>query len=284
MCSDHVDHIVPERASVAMNVQKESTTVTHGDSITNTSGEQRQTFSIRAVKNTKTGVELSIMDAIIEGVLKPQRGIYVNLETGEEMPIPVAMAAGLIVVEASETRQIREKRQAVGLVDVTVLKETRPYTVRGVLDPKRNSMISVDEAIRDNIFDRDTGRYRNLINGEELSLEEGIAQGVLDVVYDAATAAPAEQEVTTKTLAVYEALDRSSGKRLPFYEACERDIVNVEEGQFTDTLTGDRLNLFEAYRRGWIKAKIVEDRDSFNFSENRPRSSSESSESSTRSQ
>jgi hypothetical protein len=252
-----------------MSVQKESTTVSHGDSITNTSGEQRQTFSIRSVRNTLTGAELSIMDAIIEGILKPQTGTYVNLATGDEMPIPAAMTAGFIAVEASETRQIREKRQGVGLVDVTVYKETRPYTVRRVLDPRRSPgvMVGVEEAIREGLFERETGRSRNPTTGTELGPEEAISQGVLEVEYDAEAApmAAPSSEVTTKTLAVYEALDRASGDRLQFYEACERDIVDVESGQYTDTLTGNKVNLFEAYRRGWVKAKVIEDRDSFDL-------------------
>lgn len=60
--------------------------------------EEKKTFHIKSVINPANQQEISLQDAIMLGVIRPDDGVYVNTVTGETTPIAVAMGNGLIKV------------------------------------------------------------------------------------------------------------------------------------------------------------------------------------------
>ena len=50
-----------------------------------------------AVKDTRDGSEVSMDEAVRRGIIDQNSGVYKDLQTGQEYPIPVAMNAGFIV-------------------------------------------------------------------------------------------------------------------------------------------------------------------------------------------
>ena len=79
-----------------------------------------QRFTIKSVKNTLDDSEISMDEAVRVGIIDATTGTYNNLKTGERYPIPIAMTAGFIIVESTQTKKTEEKTQGVGVVTVKV--------------------------------------------------------------------------------------------------------------------------------------------------------------------
>ena len=73
-------------------------------------------------------------------------GRYVNIQTGKSVTFQEAMANGDITVEIKSQKKVREEKSSYGLITVTTTKETRPYTITSVTDPKTEKQLSPDEA------------------------------------------------------------------------------------------------------------------------------------------
>ena len=58
---------------------------------------------IRGVRDPCTDAEITFQEAVSRGIVDQERGMYVNTATGEDLPIPQAMTAGLILVDYCTT-------------------------------------------------------------------------------------------------------------------------------------------------------------------------------------
>lgn len=132
----------------------------------------------------RTDKEISLDQAVTLGIINQMEGRYVNPTTGDSMPIPVAMNAGKIKVEMTTTKKSEEKRRDIGLITIRIAKESRPYTIKGVVDAKTERQMSVDEATRSGILDQKKGVYRNLNTKEELGLGDALDSGLLVVEFE----------------------------------------------------------------------------------------------------
>lgn len=199
-----------------------------------------------------------MQEAIAKRIINNMRGVYCNPETKIEMPIAEAMTKGLILVESSETKKMRESTQAVGLVAMTITRESRPYTIKKVRDPRNDEMLTVTEAVEEGVFNAEKGQWMNPNTGESMSAKDAIASGVLIVEYDE-TAEESKPEVTSVNMAVFGVLDRKTEKRIPFYEACQKGLIDKEEGMYTDSLSGEKLHIIDAAQKGWVNIRVVDD-------------------------
>ena len=75
-----------------------------------------------------------MQQAVLLGIINNQQGLYVDSKAGVSLPIPEAMNRGLIKVEFSTTRKTQEKRSDVGLMTIKTQKESRHYSIVGVID------------------------------------------------------------------------------------------------------------------------------------------------------
>lgn len=75
-------------------------------------------------------------------------GRYVNILTGKSVTFQEAMANGDITVEFKSQRKIREEKSSFGLITIKTSKETRPYTILAVVDPKTEEEISTEAAYK----------------------------------------------------------------------------------------------------------------------------------------
>jgi len=70
----------------------------------------------------------------------------VNIVTGESVTFQEAMGNGDITVEFKSQRKIREEKTSYGIITIKTSKETRPYTILSVVDPKTEEEISTEAA------------------------------------------------------------------------------------------------------------------------------------------
>ena len=128
--------------------------------------EERKTFVIRSVVNPEDQSDISLQQAIMVGIINPNEGIYVNKMTGESIPIPVAMGAGLIKVEFTTVRRTQEKKSSIGIITVKTIRESvRPYVIKCVKDTANDASLSQIEAAKAEILDEKRGSYLDTARG-----------------------------------------------------------------------------------------------------------------------
>lgn len=77
--------------------------------------------------------------------MDPQRGLYVDLTTGQTSPIAEAMSDGRIVVERASTTKSAAKTQSIGLITIRTETDTREFSVTAAVDTATGQTLTADE-------------------------------------------------------------------------------------------------------------------------------------------
>ena len=149
------------------------------------SDERRRTYSIRAVCDPETNEEISLEAAVTRGIIDTEANAYVNKKTGERYPLPVAIAAGFIIVtEAPHSPKQDDQIESgpnVEIIGISLRHDTRPYKIRKVREMGTDRWMSVSEAAREGWINLRTGLYRDLVSGDEMSQDAALDLGLLQV-------------------------------------------------------------------------------------------------------
>ena len=216
------------------------------------------------VLDPRNNEEVSMQQAVMLGIIDSQLGLYVNPTTGEKIPIPVAMNAGKIKVEFTSTKKTQEKRRDIGLITIRVLRESRPYTVKAVIDAKTNAQLTVDEAIERGVLDQKNGLYLNEQTGSEMTIGDALEQGLLIVEFDK-DAPVTDPKSETVTYAIHHVVDLKMKTKVTFTEAVRLGLLDTQTGAFRNNKTGESLYVGDAIKRGFIKATFVKDPSSLDI-------------------
>jgi len=209
--------------------------------------------------------ELMMKEAIQNGIINRAKGTYVDIVNGTEIPIQLAINRGLILVDYQEEELTVEKCTSAYIITIKTQRETRSYTVVGVIDAWSGQRFTIAEAADMGIlnFDERQKIYKNLNTGEDLSFEDAFDSGLLVVEFsDIGTAAGAitkGPKTETKTYAVHSVVDVKEKTRIAFEDAANRGIIFEETEEYINNVTGERINLADAIKRGLIKASVVND-------------------------
>ena len=68
-----------------------------------------------------------------------------------------------------------------------------------------------------------------------------------------------ELEIEEKTYAVNAVVDQRRKIKIPFLEAVSRGLIDRHTANYVNNVTGERVYVTEAIRRGFLKARLVED-------------------------
>ena len=199
-----------------------------------------------------------MQQAVMLGIIDSKNGLYVNPETGEKMPIPTAMAAGKIMVEFTQTKKTAETRRDIGLITIRTLSESRPYTVKQVIDAQTGEKLSVEEAIASGVLDKENGIVRNRATGGEMTVGDALSSGLLVVEFDKSAPA-AHAESVEVTYAIHSVVDALKREKVSFSVAVRLGLIDTKTGAFNNNKTGETLYVGDAIKRGFIKATVVKD-------------------------
>ena len=147
--------------------------------------------------------------AIRKKILDPYHGSYLNNLTGESISIDDAMNRNLIIVQPQSAHLHTNQQNDKYVISTSLIRETRSYHLLGVRDHINNREISVQEAIRLGILDKQNGQYIHNKTNHILSISEAIAQGHIraqPLPMDASSS-------TTTTANTQEKIGTSSSKR-----------------------------------------------------------------------
>ena len=205
--------------------------------------------------------------AIRTKILDPYHGLYLNNLTQESISIDDAMSKGLIIVEQQSLNRHHHHPNDKYVISTSLIRETRSYHLLGVRDYVNNRELSVQEAIRLGILDKQNGQYINRKTNEILSISEAIAQGHI-------RAQPLPVESTTnqetigshkrgtvretKTYTLKSALHPRTHQEIPIRLAIDEGIIDHAKGFYVNSLTGENLPISVAIEKGLIFTELID--------------------------
>ncbi|KAL8625600.1 hypothetical protein ACOMHN_014688 [Nucella lapillus] len=172
------------------------------------------------------------------------------------MTMKDAMEEGKVVIQAMSKKKLSEEKKSYGLLTIRTSRESRPYTIHGVRDPKTNKMLTVEEATQNGVL-APNSTYRTA-SGESIGLHEAIERGFLDVTFDEEHASSAS-EVECKTYAVHGVVNQRTKQKVSFSDAVRLGLLNKDTGVYLHNVTQERFPAQEAIMRGFVKARFIKD-------------------------
>ena len=136
-----------------------------------------ESLVISSVFDHRANAYIDPNSAIRKKILDPYHGHYINSLTKESISIDDAMNRRLILVEQQSSAAHSNPSNDKYVISTSLIRETRSYHLLGVRDYLNNRELSVQEAIRLGILDKQNGHYINQRTNEIFSISEAIAQG-----------------------------------------------------------------------------------------------------------
>lgn len=207
--------------------------------------------------------------AIRTKILDPYHGLYLNNSTQESLTIDDAMSKGFIIVEQQPVQQPTNHNHHNDkyVISTSLIRETRSYHLLGVRDYMSNKELTVQEAIRLGILDKQNGQYVNRKTNEILSISEAIAQGHIR-----AQPLPVENTINqetsstirrgtvkeTKTYTLKSAIHPKTRQEIPIRLAIDEGIIDHARGFYVNSVTGENLPISVAIEKGLIFTELIE--------------------------
>lgn len=224
--------------------------------------------NVRGIKNPQTGQEISLEDAVYEGILDATKAEFVHPVTKKRIPLTEAAALGLVSPETTKkildsmSQSSYEDLIARKEIDVATGKFIDPETKRkismkeaiakGYLDPgsiylfdiSENRPVSLSTLIAQGKFNPETGKFRDPSSGSEMSVTAAVKQGTVATRFGA-------EDVVDGKKALQDLLDSRklsqnsamfvlpSGDLVPLKEALANGLVSSETAVKLDQKTGN---------------------------------------------
>lgn len=87
----------------------------------------------------------SCIQAVRDGIVDRERGLYIDLTTHHTSPIAEAMSDGRIRVERVSTTKSAAKTQSIGIITVRTQTDTREYSISAAVDTGTGETVDADE-------------------------------------------------------------------------------------------------------------------------------------------
>lgn len=92
------------------------------------------------------------------GIVDKEMGRYIDYAANKTLTIKEAIDQGLIIAGEGEA--------SAPLIAATSTQDVRSYTIKSVIDPRTGEEITIGDAVRHKIVDKDKGEYLNLETDE----------------------------------------------------------------------------------------------------------------------
>ena len=213
--------------------------------------EESKKQVVKAVLDPKSGRMLDTKEAIKRGLLDMKTGKYKHPITGEIMSIKDAVNAGFIATEASKSD--------IDVDSMKAIKETKSFTIRGVMDPETWKVLDVKTAMNRGMLDQVNALYQyrdSQGNDVSMPISEAIQQGL--VIAD--TGAPKSEKPKyikeVQSFTITGVLDPNTKKPLSVSEAINQGILDHANGQYVNPKTNEAMLITDAIHQGLIIADI----------------------------
>ena len=210
-------------------------------------------YNIRSVVDIRTNTELTLLDAIKQGLFAQHTGSYIHPVTGEVIPLEKAVAMGLVLVDRPMSRMSETESE---IFTMRSLFERTTISIKGVIDPNTRENLHPNEAINRGILDLERGLYINPRTGESMSLHEAYDRGLIIAKErddtDTGHVASVTGTLERKSFNIRAIIDTRSGEEISVEEAINRGIIDREICSYTNLRTREVLTIQQAIDRGLI--------------------------------
>ncbi|CAF4362035.1 unnamed protein product [Rotaria sp. Silwood2] len=236
-----------------------------------------ESLVISSVFDHRLNTYIDPNSAIRKKILDPYHGLYINNLTQESISIDDAMNKNLIIVEQQSSHSNINQHNDKYVISTSLIRETRSYHLLGVRDYITNKELSVQEAIRLGILDKQNGQYINRKTNEIFTISEAIAQGHIraqPLPVEASSSATATttntQEIIgssnikrgtvkeTKTYTLKSAIHPRTRKEIPIRQAIDEGIIDHAKGFYVNSVTGENLPISIAIEKGLIFTELID--------------------------
>ena len=197
--------------------------------------------------------ELTLLDAIKEGLFAHNTGSYIHPITGEVIPLERAVAMGLVLVDRPVSRMSEADSE---LAAMRSSFERATFSIKGVIDPNTRENLHPNEAINRGILDLERGLYINPRTGESMSLHEAYERGLIIAKEtdeaDTGRISSATATMETKSFNIRAVMDTRTNEEITMEEAIARGIIDKEICSYTNLRTREVLTIQQAIDRGLI--------------------------------
>ncbi|BFZ06761.1 hypothetical protein BsWGS_09799 [Bradybaena similaris] len=245
----------PVNSEVTIEENKEESTT---DTVTSTLEEEQHTYIIKGVLDPRDDTTLLTLQQAVElGIVDETQKVYTNPLTRKTISMTDAMNEGRVLVEFVSRKKIREEKNTYGIITITITKETKPYTIIGVIDPVTDERLSVAQATAKHILNTSSSTFRTE-SGEQISIADAIHSGLVLVEYHEGDS-DQKPEVVTKTYAVHGVVDQKKKQKVSFADALRDGLLERDTGEYVNNVTQEHVAVLEAIMKGFIKARVVSD-------------------------
>lgn len=202
-------------------------------------------------------------------ILDPHHGVYVNNLTQEAISIDDAMTKGFVIVEQQPPHSHVNHPNDKYVISTSLIRETRSYHLLGVRDHVHNREMTVQEAMRAGILDKQNGQYINKRTGEIFSISEAISLGHIRAQplpvesssnheTNASSTTKRGTVKETKTYTLKSAIHPRTRQEIPIRQAIDEGIIDHAKGFYVNSLTGEHLPISVAIEKGLIFTELLE--------------------------
>lgn len=224
---------------------------------------ESSTLTIESVINAKTRVKHSIAEAIRMGILDNTNLSYKNTQTGKVMPLNEAYELGFIkgnlypvkkrVLNKQNASKCILNKNSDGKTSLVELEENS-WKIKSILNPKSKKYLSIEQASVEGIFDKTKGVYIEPLSGTEMSLNEALVCGYIQV----------EKMDNLNSILVIDIKNKDQKNVHSFYKEPSvlyevRECEKLKEQRIERILDEEEEEEYESLKRN-LKPKILERR------------------------
>jgi hypothetical protein len=196
------------------------------------------TLTIESVKDAKSGLSYSISDAIKMGLIDQTNLLYRNTLNGQVVSLNDAFQNGFvkgIIYENASTSVINKNPNNLNVkTEYAKFPDSRRllaeceescFKINSIIDSKTGAKLSLDEAIRDGLFDKTLGFYVDPLTGFRMNLNEAYENGYIEV-----ESMDKNHSNGTNHKLIIDVNNKEENKKdVLLYEVSEVNTVNVDD-------------------------------------------------------
>jgi len=205
--------------------------------------KETKTYTLKSAIHPRTQQEISIRQAVEEGIIDHGRGFYVNTVTGETLPISVAIERGLIFTE---------------LVDQHARRTTRTLIIEHVVDAVTRQRLGVTEAIRTGLLNSTITAYNHPVDQRQITIADAFQQGlILGQLVDQNPSTFITDQRQQNFYLITHITDLRTNRVFTLQEGIQQRLFDRQRGVYINPLTNAEISINEGIKRGIIQVQAV---------------------------
>ena len=161
-----------------------------------------------------------------------------------------------------------EKTRAIGLMTIKALIDKQRYKIVEVVDADTEKSYDMIQARRKGLIDLKTNEYVYSQTKDRISLDEAIDKELVIVEFEQTVEDNNNErmdEIESRTYAVNYVVDLMKKTKVPFYQAMKRGLIDPETGSYLNNVTGEKIHLVDAIKKGFLKGSNIKDSKGLNI-------------------